>query len=85
MLSQVRCLKCNGNMKLQSDPYGTYFSCLSCGSACSAKCPHCDTNSIIVQPSATGRSILCKVCLCSNRQLAMPECVKSTEPTLSMA
>ena len=77
MLSNNKCVKCGGSTKLQSDPYGTYFSCVMCGAERAAKCPHCATASIDLRPSAQGLALICKACGCFNNMLAASECAKS--------
>lgn len=84
MLSRIKCQKCEGNMKLQYDPFGSYFLCVMCGSEIGAACPHCDTASIIVRPSRTGTEVICKVCGCGNGELAQKVCTKNREPGIIM-
>ena len=79
MFSKAKCIRCNGTLKLQSDAYGTFFSCFACGTEIEAKCPHCATESILVRPGYRGLSVSCKVCGCANGMLAAEVCAKTEQ------
>lgn len=85
MLSRVECLVGHGKMKLQSDVYGAYFSCITCGSQRDAVCPHCNTDSIILRPWSTGTQVVCKACGCQNGEFTNEVCSRKREPGLIMA
>lgn len=79
MLSTTRCSRCQGFLRLQSDPYGTFFTCIGCGADFDATCPHCKTQSILLRPAGSGLSISCKSCGCANNMLAAENCAKSRQ------
>lgn len=76
MFSTAKCRRCNGILKVQSDAYGTFFTCVTCSFEFEAKCPHCATESILVRPGLRGLSVSCKNCGCVNGMLASQVCAK---------
>lgn len=78
LMSKNECMKCNrGMMRLQSDPYSTYFTCITCGATMVTRCPHCDTPSIAIDMSSQYPVIHCRACECANGELASKECSKA--------
>ncbi len=75
LLSKIECMKCNrGMMRLQSDAYSTYFSCMTCGATLVTRCPHCQTPSISIEMGFDHPIIRCRSCECENGELGMKEC-----------
>ncbi len=75
LMSKNECMKCNrGMMRLQSDVYSTYFTCMTCGATMVTRCPHCQTPSIAVDVSQQSPIIRCRGCECVNGELAKQEC-----------
>lgn len=81
LMSKNVCMKCNrGMMRLQSDAYSTYFTCITCGATMVTRCPHCETPSIAIDMSNQTPVIYCRSCECSNGELAQQECVNAQMP-----
>ncbi len=75
LMSKNECMKCNrGMMRLQSDAYSTYFTCITCGATLVTRCPHCETPSIAIDMSEPSPVIHCRSCECANGELARQEC-----------
>ena len=75
LMSKNECMKCNrGNMRLQSDAYSVYFTCMTCGATLVTRCPHCKTPSIAIDMSKPVPTIRCRSCECVNGKLALAEC-----------
>ncbi len=81
LMSKNVCMKCNrGMMRLQSDAYSTYFTCITCGATMVTQCPHCETPSIAIDMSNQTPVIYCRSCECANGELAQQECVNKQMP-----
>ena len=81
LMSKNLCMKCNrGMMRLQSDAYSTYFTCITCGATMVTQCPHCGTPSIAIDMSNPTPIIYCRSCECANGELAQQECANKQMP-----
>ena len=81
LMSKNECMKCNrGMMRLQSDAYSTYFTCITCGATKVTQCPHCETPSIAIDMSDRSPIIYCRSCECANGELALEECSDAAMP-----
>lgn len=77
MIALNTCPKCDGTLRLQTDAYGVFLTCLMCGAHITAKCPHCNASSIQFRLEGGSMFVECRICECVNKELASEECSRA--------